>query len=111
MAAIAPGPPNAPVAAAPTPTPAGDDGLAALQTLLANRTRGCYPPAAARLGLHGTAKVRFCVASGLATQVSIESGSGESMLDRAAAECVVRPGVALPGGDRCAVLPVEFMLR
>ncbi|MBS2029454.1 MAG: TonB family protein [Deltaproteobacteria bacterium] len=111
VAAIGPAPSGAPIGAAPTPAPGGDDGLGALQSLLASRTRGCYPPAAARLGLHGTAKVRFCVASGVATQVSVESGSGESLLDRAAAECVVRPGAPLPGGDRCAVLPVEFKLR
>ena len=90
---------------------ADDDALARIQALLAARAAHCYPPAAARLGLTGTSQVHFCVRDGAAAQISIARGSGEAMLDRAAAECVVGEAGPLPAVERCLDVPVRFVAR
>lgn len=86
--------------------------LAMIRGRLAARAKGCYPAAAQRLGITGTAQVRFCVGpDGSATNVQVERGSGDSMLDRAASECVVQGAGALPALDRCVTVPIEFRQR
>jgi len=44
------------------------------------------------------------------TDVTVAHSSGEPMLDRAAADCVVS-GAPLPALERCAVVPVRFKGR
>lgn len=88
------------------------DRLAQLQALLAARATVCYPPAAARLGLTGTTAVHFCIdPRGAAIDVSVRTGSGEPLLDRAATACVVEGAGPLPPLPGCLVVPVQFRRR
>ncbi len=76
----------------------------ALHARLAEAAERCYPPPAKRLRLTGRSLVSFCVGTaGEVSSVSLERGSGQVLLDRAATECVVRsrgassrPGRLLP---------------
>jgi outer membrane biosynthesis protein TonB len=90
---------------------AEDDSLARIQALLAARAAHCYPAAAARIGLTGITRVRFCVRAGVPSEISIAQGSGEALLDRAASECVVGQAGPLPSVERCLEVPVRFERR
>jgi TonB family protein len=94
-------------------SPAGaEDVLAAIQARLARAAAGCYPRAAARLGLVGTSVVRFCVArGGEPSGAELIKSSGQALLDDAATGCVLRAAAPLPETTRCLVVPVEFSHR
>lgn len=83
--------------------------LATIQARLAAQRDRCYPRAAARLRLAGTAKVKFCIGGdGAPTGVQIAQSSGEALLDRAATDCVVKGAAPLPQVSRCILVPVDF---
>lgn len=90
---------------------AGTVGLAALNEKLRTAATRCYPAAAGRFRLTGTAKVAFCVGSkGSASEVRLVKSTGSTLLDSAACGCVLERAVPLPAevSGRCFELPVTF---
>jgi protein TonB len=84
--------------------------LLEISRLLAAQASGCYPRAAQRFRLEGTAKVRFCVGEGgepLDTQL-IES-SGKPLLDEGAF-CTVAHAAPFPASGECVTVPIRFSL-
>lgn len=93
------------------PTVGGGVDLFPLNQKLRNAARSCYPQVAARFGLHGTAKVAFCVGNqGEVSQVRLVQSTGSGVLDAAAGGCVLDRARPLPveTSGRCFELPVQF---
>lgn len=84
----------------------------ALATALAALTREeFYPREAIARGLEGRVVLLLALsADGTVTTVEIASTSGHAILDQAAVHAAGRIGM-LPGGQRQALLPVEFSLE
>ena len=83
--------------------------LTRLTEALRRSAQRCYPSAAARYRLTGSASISFCVdASGGYSAVQLVRSSGHSLLDRAAVGCVVQGAVPLQAPPSCFTLPVEF---
>lgn len=85
--------------------------IAALHRALAEAARKCYPAAARRFQLKGTAQVEFCLAGeGALISANVTSSSGETLLDAAATRCVIPSSLPLPKAalGRCFRAPVRF---
>ncbi len=83
--------------------------LRPLTEALRRSAERCYPAAAARYRLTGTASISFCVEPGGSfSALRLERTSGHSLLDRAAVSCVVPGAVPLRVSPGCFTLPVAF---
>lgn len=88
------------------------DSITTLQSQLAWQIRSCYPAAARRRRTEGAVEIRFCTdAAGMPTELDLLRSSGSSLLDRAAAECVVRGSAPFALRERCITVPIEFRIR
>lgn len=86
---------RAPVAATPTPTrpaaPTASQHVVEARPIASESPAPRYPPQALRRGEEGTVNVRVAVGpDGVPTSVSLASGSGSRLLDRAALDAVRR---------------------
>ncbi len=84
----------------------------ALNAAMAALTREeFYPRAAIARGLEGRVVLLLTLdAAGTVTSMEVASSSGHPLLDGAAVKAAMRIG-SLPGGQRQALLPVEFRLE
>jgi TonB family protein len=92
-------------------SPSSTFDVAALHRVLAQAARKCYPAAARRFQLKGTAQVEFCLAGeGALASTHVTSSSGEALLDAAAVRCVIPNSLPLPKDafGRCFRAPVRF---
>ena len=84
----------------------------ALSARLADAAARCYPLAARRYRLEGTAVVRFCLdAQGALASAEVRTPSGAALLDGAATACVVPGALPFPpGAGGCYRVPVHFVV-
>jgi protein TonB len=82
---------------------------AAVHARLRAAARRCYPPAARRFRLRGSAQVRLCAGpGGQVAQVDVVRSSGHRLLDVAARSCVVPAARPMPVEQGCYPLEVRF---
>ena len=85
--------------------------LGALHARLARAADRCYPAAARRFRMVGTALVEFCVdGAGALARAALAQSAGSPLLDSAATDCVVPGAMPAPpeAAGGCYRVPVRF---